>query len=192
MGDVNRGVRRVDGRGGASALDRAAGRTARAGGVGAMSGSKSIRNLGALFASLCLLGGAAVEGWSLGPPPEAAPYHARCRDAASMFPRNIGDWSGQDVAQPPQAVALLRPNILLTRSFSHMVSGRRVNVLFVQCRDVRDIVSHYPPICYPVTRGMEQVAGRVRDWDVDGLKFQATEYEFRSGQFGPAESLIVQ
>jgi hypothetical protein len=157
-----------------------------------MKRSRPIHDGIAVFVSLCLLAGAAVEGWSLGPPAEAAPYHARCRVAAESVPLTIGDWTGRDIPVPAQAVKLLRPNVVMSRRFANMVSGHTVSVLFVQCRDVRDLVSHYPPICYPVTRGMELTSASKREWSVAGRSIPGTEYEFRSSQFGPGQSVVVQ
>jgi Protein of unknown function (DUF3485) len=151
-----------------------------------------IRDAAAVLVTVCLLAGAAIEGSALGPPAAAAPYHARCRAAAQQIPLNVGDWTGRDIAVPAQAVQLLRPNVVMSRRYTNTITGHAASVLLVQCRDVRDIVSHYPPICYPVTRGMELAASHQRELNVGQKPIPLTEYEFRSSQFGPGQSVVVQ
>jgi hypothetical protein len=90
-----------------------------------------------------------------------------------------------------EAATLLRPNVLMSRSFSNVVTGQRASVLFVQCDDSRNLTSHYPPICYTTSAGMEQVSARPRQWIVEGLTIPGTEYEFRSGYFGGSDSIVV-
>jgi hypothetical protein len=72
------------------------------------------------------------------------------------------------------------------------VTGHQVSVTFIQCRDARDMASHYPPICYPATRGMELTASEARDWHMRGVTVTGTEYEFRKADFRSADRLIVQ
>jgi hypothetical protein len=67
------------------------------------------RDTWAVVASICLLGAAAVDGWSVGPPDDASAYHANCRAAAATIPSDIGEWVGYDEALARDAVALLRP-----------------------------------------------------------------------------------
>jgi hypothetical protein len=146
----------------------------------------------ALVLSLSLLGGAAVDGWSVRPPADAAPYHAECVRVAATIPHRIGDWVAKDVEIERDAIALLRPNVVTSRDFTNFVTGRRVSVLFVQVRDTRDVVSHYPPICYPVTRGLEMASTHARDWPLHERIITGTEYEFRSAGFEQGGRIVVQ
>jgi len=83
------------------------------------------------------------------PPADAAPYHARVRDAAERLPYNIGPWLGTDTEVPPAAVALLRPNVIVSRQYQDVRTGRSATLLIVHCEDARDLIGHYPPVCYP-------------------------------------------
>lgn len=70
--------------------------------------------------------------------------------AATMesVPFLIGGWIGEDSPVPPEAQKLLRPNAMLSRSYTQP-GHPRVHVLVVHCGDARDMIGHYPPICYP-------------------------------------------
>jgi hypothetical protein len=146
----------------------------------------------AVFVSLCLLGGAGVESWSSRPPPDASVYHAMCRDAAAKLPRTIGDWVSRDYDPTPDTIRLLRPNVLISREYTNTITGAHVSLLIVQCDDARNLTSHYPPICYPTSRGMEQIGAQQRQWSIGGQVITGTEYEFRSANFGPGTCVIVQ
>jgi hypothetical protein len=150
------------------------------------------RDVVAVVASLCLLAGAAVESASISAPPDASAYHARCREVAATIPATIGDWVGKDVAIPRDAVGLLRPNVAINREFTHSITGKKVSVFFVQCEDLRDIAPHYPPVCYPTSRGMEQVSAQPREWNVAGLNVTGTEYEFRFNNYVTGNAVTVQ
>lgn len=69
--------------------------------------------------------------------------------AIEDLPLWIEGYRGAD--QPPiqAAVELLRPNKLLQREYVDPLSGERFSVLVVHCADVRDMMGHYPPRCYP-------------------------------------------
>lgn len=146
----------------------------------------------AVVVTMCLLGAAAGESWRMRPPADAAPYHASCRASAASVPRLVGDWVGRDLDVPTEAITLLRPNVLFSRAYANTITGHIVSVLIVQCDNARNLTSHYPPICYPTSRGMEEVSARPRQWNVDGLAIRGTEYEFRSTYFGFGNSVVVQ
>ena len=67
----------------------------------------------------------------------------------------IEDWIGQDRLEdvPREAQKLLRPNAIFSRKYRHF--GARpgetstVHIVIVHCGDARDMIGHYPPICYP-------------------------------------------
>jgi hypothetical protein len=82
-------------------------------------------------------------------PDDAEDYHANVREVVSAIPRSLGPWEGVDEEATPAAIELLRPNILLTRRYTHRVTGDVVSLLLVHCKDARDLMGHYPPVCYP-------------------------------------------
>lgn len=111
------------------------------------------------------------------PPQEADAYQRRVRDTAAQMPLQIGSWVGRDVPVTQGAVALLHPNVIISRQYTDMVSGRSVGFLLVQCSDARDILGHYPPICY-VMHGWTGLDTRKHEWDVAGMRIWGMEYEY--------------
>src|SRR6185437_11848693 len=99
--------------------------------------------VGAAALLLCLA--AAYRGHYQVAPAGMAEYHQRIRAAAEALPMNIGSWRGQDAPVTAGAVALLHPNVIVSRRYLDPASGRAVNFLLVQCTDARDILGHYPP-----------------------------------------------
>jgi hypothetical protein len=104
-------------------------------------------------------------------------YHAKVIEASSQLPFAVGGWLGTAQDIPDGAKSLLRPNLTLSRQFSN-VAGEKADFLLVQCRDARDLLGHYPPVCY-TAHGFELVSRELRDWDVDGETIHGTIYEFR-------------
>jgi len=76
-------------------------------------------------------------------------YHAHIAEAVEQLPYRLGDWEGTDVPIPVAARQLLRPNALFSRTYRNRKTGVECSVVLVHCRDTRDMVGHYPPICYP-------------------------------------------
>jgi len=73
----------------------------------------------------------------------------------NSVPFFIEDWIGQDRLEdvPPAAQKLLKPNAIFSRKYRHFGEARgethSVHVVMVHCGDTRDMIGHYPPICYP-------------------------------------------
>jgi hypothetical protein len=144
-----------------------------------------------IVVTLLLLGGITVDQAILrAPAADAAPYHARVQEAASRMPLHIDTWFGEDIPVPPAATKLLKPNVIVSRRYAEMLTGRRVNFLLVQCTDARDILGHYPPICY-VTHGWTKESAQPRDWDVGGLRIPGTAYVFSSNRNGLPARMTV-
>jgi hypothetical protein len=58
---------------------------------------------------------------------------------------------------------------------------RQAGFLIVQCKDSRDMLGHYPPVCYPA-HGMTMVSETHRDWPAGSLTIPGTEYVFSQGE----------
>ena len=142
-----------------------------------------------LCASVALLCGAALEARSFVAPTEAAGYHALVRAAAVQAPMNIGQWSGQDVAVPYDAINMLQPNVLISRKYQS--GDRRVWFQLVQCQDVRSLEEHYPPNCYTAI-GYAQISAAPRDWNVGGQIVTGTEYVFARVAVDSSTSIVVE
>lgn len=96
----------------------------------------------ALIASTGGIAGARVAG--------AEVYFDRVKRSIESFPYVIDSrWIGSD--QPPQEAAgvLLKPNKIMQRRYVDQQTGASLTILIVHCKDVRDMVGHYPPACYP-------------------------------------------
>jgi hypothetical protein len=112
-------------------------------------------------------------------PADAEPFHARVFQLRQEIPSVMGDWVGEDQPLPAAAIEMLRPNAELCRVYKNKVNGRRAVLLFVQCRDARDMGAHYPPVCY---RGQGYICTSGReDFDCEvkpGQIVKGSEYLF--------------
>jgi hypothetical protein len=142
--------------------------------------------LAAPLLSVGLLAGIYAERRTHLQPQDAEPYHARAKAAVAEVPYFIGTWTGQDDEIPLAAQKLLRPNAILSRTFvdntpprGYRSRHRSASLLIVQCRDSRDMVGHYPPICYRAQgRAPDEKNTRPRDWTVNGKPIPGYEYQF--------------
>lgn len=110
-------------------------------------------------------------------------------EASERTPYSIGRWVGQDADVPESAVRMLRPNVLLGRRFVDLDSGMSISFFLVHCGDARDMLGHYPPVCYPnagwVLNEPEQSNKKKGSSDstlielkVNGTTVRARSYEF--------------
>ena len=147
-----------------------------------------MKSIGSIIAAplLCvgLVAGITAEKATQLTAEDAAPYHARAKQAVEGFKYTIGLWTGSDREVRPAAVKLLRPNAIMDRYYQENVpAGRRggprgsVEVLIVQCRDSRDMVGHYPEVCY-VNSGQTLVSKKQRPLQVADVTIDGTEYIF--------------
>lgn len=143
------------------------------------------------FVTLSLLGGLWFEKSLFHlPRGDAEPYHERIRTESDQMPYQIGDWIGIDVEIPPAAITLLKPNALINRRFKHQQTGKMVSMLVIQCGDARDLLGHYPPVCY-VSGGWVQLSATPVDWQINDLTIRGVEYEFERSTFERSSRIIV-
>jgi hypothetical protein len=130
--------------------------------------------------SVGLLAGIFAEQQTHLKPQDVEPYHDRAKTAVEQVPYFIGTWTGQDDEIPVAAQKLLRPNAILSRTFVDSSSKYRpASLLIVQCRDSRDMVGHYPPICYRAHGlSIDEKSCGPRDWAVNGKTIPGYEYHF--------------
>jgi hypothetical protein len=110
--------------------------------------------------------------------------------AAAGVPFSVGDWLGRDLPTAPGAVALLRPSVLLSRGFENLRTGESASLLFVGCSDARDLVGHYPPVCYPA-HGQTFVSAAPRSWTCESGPVAGTRYRFRVVGGTPSQQFVV-
>lgn len=81
--------------------------------------------------------------------PEVESYFADVAAAVDKIPYQSGVWLGADIPVTPAATDLLKPNKLIQRRYQNAETGEWFELLVVHCGDVRDMIGHYPPVCYP-------------------------------------------
>ena len=109
-------------------------------------------------------------------PAGAADYLADCRTAATSIPYTLpGGWIGQDAPVPTQATDLLRPNVLVSRTFRRLGNRSAVGFLLVQTTHRRDLLQHHPPVCYP-NQGWTVISAEPATWQIDGLAIDGIVY----------------
>lgn len=141
--------------------------------------------------TVCLLGASLVEKVLFHlPPADAAPYHARVSAAAKTLPRNAGPWLGTDVELPASAIKMLRPNTHIARQYQHVATGRTATLVIVQCEDARDLIGHYPPVCYRSV-GWETVAEVATERTAGGEAFPVTDYAFSAKHNGGVNDIRI-
>ena len=103
---------------------------------------------------------------------ELLSHRARIVDEMAKFPYRLGQWVGEEVPVPTTAVEILRPNALVSRRYSRLETADSVVLALIHCNDLRDMLGHYPPVCYPATGwtleedGTEELPIRLADTDV--------------------------
>jgi hypothetical protein len=109
----------------------------------------------------------------------AAGYHQHVHDIAASIPlwTPDGRWMSQDVQLMAGAVTLLHPNVAISRQYTNMTDGRQVGLLVIQCSDARDILGHYPPVCY-VGHGWVSLDQKRKEWMVGDMEIHGMEYEY--------------
>jgi hypothetical protein len=130
--------------------------------------------------SVALLAGVMTQASRHVKPQDVEPFHQRAKQAIMSYPYIVGTWAGQDEVVPDAAVKLLRPNAILSRSYRNSsLRGGAANLqlLIDQCKDSRDMLGHYPPVCYPAN-GSILISKTPRDWKVGDLTIPGMEYEF--------------
>ena len=103
----------------------------------------------------------------------------RISEVAELAPYRLGyRWVNDGEHDiPPAARKLLRPNALLSRRYRDLDTGAIVDVLVVHCTDMRDMLGHYPPSCYP-SIGWTGGPGRAVSVPVEGIRIPARVYDF--------------
>jgi exosortase len=124
----------------------------------------------------------AVTWWFLPRLPPAPDVEARyrlIRDEVLSLPTRLGPWRGEDIEVPLAEQRILKPNAMLSRSLSMLGGDERAHLLLIHCRDVRDMLGHWPASCY-VSAGWqpERDASRVITVPNAGLELQALRHRF--------------
>lgn len=79
---------------------------------------------------------------------------ARVAEIAGLIdaiPYRLGDWAGENVPMPAGALEILHSSAVLSRSYANIRTGQQAAISIVFCGDVRDMLGHHPPSCYPAS-----------------------------------------
>lgn len=150
-----------------------------------------MKNYASIFATLLVFAGLLVDKTFLQQSEVVADeYHAEMKAVADGLPRYFGDWLGDDIPVPPGAIKILKPNVIISRRFQNIRTGETVNYLFVQTKDARDILGHYPPVCYPAQGWtLDEVAPG--DWAAEEGVATGTSYVFSREELEGSNGLKV-
>jgi hypothetical protein len=88
------------------------------------------------------------------------------------------------------ALKILDSNVALSRAYRNIHTGHSATLLVVQCPDARNLLGHYPPVCYP-SQGWTQVSAEPRDVATESLDIDGTEYSFEYASLSQAARLGV-
>jgi hypothetical protein len=124
-----------------------------------------------------LLGLLARGGISAHRPFGTKEYRGRVKKAIEDVPYLIGPAVGVDSEPTPAAIALLTPNKILERRYVDPNTGAAFTLLIVHCGDVRDMIGHFPPVCYPA-HGWKPGATTPVPIEINGEKAWAIKYDF--------------
>jgi hypothetical protein len=69
--------------------------------------------------------------------------------AMEQVPWRIGRWRGEPVPVPAAAQDVLRPNAIVSRRYQEIGGELEAILVIVHCSDTRDMLGHFPPMCYP-------------------------------------------
>jgi len=145
----------------------------------------------AACSTLALLGAVALDGGGrTTSDARAAGSDFSIRAARETVPYCVEDWVGRDVEPAPAVVAMLRPSVLLERSYRNLRTGESATVLFVRCGDARDLMGHYPPVCYPA-HGRGLASARALDFRAGPTEISGMRYRFSAaGSAAPGEIVV--
>lgn len=118
-----------------------------------------------------------VHGAFEAKPQDAEPYHQRVREIFTTFPYTVGNWVGVEAGLDAGTIALLRPNVAISRTYKNVTTGTFAQYMLIHCKNAISMVGHYPDVCYP-NQGWEQRKVEAVDFEIDGTIIPTTEYLF--------------
>ncbi len=124
------------------------------------------------------------------PSPQAEGYLKAVALKIDAVPHQAGAWLGVDIPTTPAAVELLQPNRIIQRRYTNAQTGESFELLIVHCGDVRDMIGHYPPVCYPA-HGWKLADRRRIPVTVEGNDIEASSYRFTREVEIETQSIVV-
>ena len=121
----------------------------------------------------------------------------RAREIAAALdavPLRLGGWIGTAVPVPTEAAEILHANAILSREYVELGGRRACTFVVVHCSDVRDMVGHYPPVCYPANGwSLQPSEGAPVSIELEGgIKLALQRYRFvRAERDGAVRQMTV-
>lgn len=120
-------------------------------------------------------------------------YHQRVEDRVLDIPVTVGSWTGRDVPAQREARELLDANIIRQLQYTDFDTGEVIQLLVVHCKDTRDMMGHYPPVCYPNV-GWSYTPENDRELirlSINGIETPAYRYRFTRFEGGVPRTMSV-
>lgn len=123
--------------------------------------------------------------------PNAAAYFESVKLAVESLPLQVGSYTGRDTPVQPAAQELLKPNVVMQRRYTDPVGGGYVDVLIVHCGDVRDMIGHFPPVCYPANGWLASKPQLPQPITVGPHEATAMSYRYERQYEGRTSSMTI-
>ncbi|WP_432799316.1 exosortase-associated EpsI family protein [Poriferisphaera sp. WC338] len=136
-----------------------------------------IKNTLIVIIAIAVLVGVGITTAMRPKPQDASAFHALAGQAVLSLPKQIGDWSSKSQEIPAAAIKLLNTNDIISRTYVNNKTGLSAALLLIYTKDARDMLGHYPPVCYPAN-GYKQISAAKIDWPADNLNMTGMDYTF--------------
>ncbi|MCL4199085.1 MAG: exosortase-associated EpsI family protein [Phycisphaerales bacterium] len=139
----------------------------------------------AVLAALFLSGGLGQTA-----PAGADRYFDDVATSIEGVPYQIDSWVGVNLPLTEVAVRMLRPNKVLRRTYHDPLGGNKVSLSIIHCTDIRDMLGHHPPVCYPA-HGWHLESRRAQAITLSGADQEAIFYDFSRLNSGSREAIRI-
>jgi hypothetical protein len=96
----------------------------------------------------------------------------------SSFPKQIGQWSGEDVPIPKNIQLVARNDAFLNRLYTNKSSNRWANVYIAYTAHPRTMLGHRPQICYVAGGWVHESSGQTNVTSSEGREFPCLLHHF--------------
>lgn len=80
--------------------------------------------------------------------------------------------------------------MVVSRRYQNVRTGKVASLLIVHCKDARDLIGHYPPVCYPA-HGWTKAGSATTERPQNGVVIPLTDYRFNSGRIERTTELRI-
>ena len=129
-------------------------------------------------------------GLGQGPPVGADRYFTEVASVIEQVPYQIDSWVGVNLPLTEVAVKMLRPNKVLRRTYHDPLRGSKVSLSIIHCTDIRDMLGHHPPVCYPA-HGWHLESKQAREIVIGGATQEANQFDFSRLNSGSREAIRI-